>query len=130
MPSACRVACASRPSTRATAAAAPSVPIDEVQCQPRSMIVTRIHHVAQPALELESDDVGIEQCDRRRLRELACGEERGHEHTARMSERHEAHVVVVERMRGHAVGERRESGARVERCSEDTALAGTFLCCE
>ncbi|MNC86567.1 hypothetical protein D3C83_22390 [compost metagenome] len=36
MPSAWRAADASRPSRRAAAAAAPIVPIDEVQCHPRS----------------------------------------------------------------------------------------------
>ena len=35
IPSACRVRAASRPSARAAAAAAPTVPIEDVQCQPR-----------------------------------------------------------------------------------------------
>ena len=36
MPSACEGGAGVRPSTRAAAAAAPIVPMDEVQCHPRS----------------------------------------------------------------------------------------------
>ena len=74
---------------------------------PAALVVSRVHRAAEPRFDLEADDVGVEQ--RRRPSApatSAAASAAGDERRARMRERHEAHVVVVERVRGGAVGER------------------------
>src|SRR5262245_4994261 len=94
------------------------------------MVVARVHDVAKPAFEFESDDIRIEQCPCRCVRDLACGEDRRNERAAWMRKRDEAHVVVVECMSGDAVRERSPSWARRGRSAEHSTRAGAFLCGE
>jgi hypothetical protein len=81
----------------------------------------------KPAFDLEPDDVRIEQRARVSMRDLTSSEDCWNEHAARVRERHEAHIVVVERVRGDAVGERRKRGARRDRRAHDVALTDAVL---
>ena len=82
---------------------------------PAALIVARVHRAAQPPFELEADDVGVEQRAAGRARDFRGGQRRGDERRARMRQRHEAHVVVVERVRRGAVGQRGVARARAQR---------------
>ena len=72
------------------------------------------------AFDLEADDVGVEQRAAGRAGQLGRRQRRRDERRARMRERDEAHVVVVERVRGGAVGER-----RVRRADARSAVPST-----
>ena len=102
-------AAASRPARAAALAAAARADRPERRrAMPAALIVSRIHRAVRVALRLRNQ---------RRTRRARRGpDERAtspaasdgrHEGRARVRERHEAHVVVVERVRRGAVGERR-----------------------
>ena len=96
---------------------------------PAALIVARIHRAAEPRFDLESDDVGVEQRAAGGAGQLRRREHRRHQRRARMRERDEAHVVVVERVRGGAVGERRVRARSPRRGArdDDTACAPARL---
>ena len=68
------------------------------------VIVTGIHHQPQPAFDLEPDNIGIEHVTPRGAGQLSCSQSRRHESATGMSERNKAHVVVVVRVCGNAIG--------------------------
>ena len=114
------VAASSRPSSRAAAAAAPIVPSVEVQCHPR----------CDSGADSSPGPAGIRSRSRRRRRRARPGLKRqsarrrqsaGTSGAARMRERHEAHVVVIERMRGHAISNRGVVCARLKTRAEHAA---------
>src|SRR5262245_7649524 len=72
---------------------------------PATLIVPRIHQPAESRLDLEADDVRVEYRAAGYAGQLAGGEDGRYKRRTRMRERHETHVVVVERVRGGAVGE-------------------------
>ena len=90
------------------------------------VIVARVHHLAKAALELESDDIGFEQRRPARMRDFTRRENGGNQRAARMRERHEAHVVEVERVSGDAVRERRPARARSGLGADHDARARSF----
>ena len=73
---------------------------------PTLLVMGRVHHQAEGAFDLETDDVGIQQRPSGGVGRLARGQSRGDQRCARMRQRHPAHVVEVERVGGGAVGER------------------------
>ena len=66
---------------------------------------TAAHALDYDDMYLEAHDPRVQQRSARSAGPLAGRERRRHQRCARMRERHEAHVVVVERVRGRAVGE-------------------------
>ena len=90
---------------------------------PAALIVPRVHRASQPRLDLEADDVRVEQRAARGAGDFGRGERRRDQRRARMRERDEAHVVVVERVRGGAVGQRRIAGAGAGGEAQDRARA-------
>src|SRR5690349_17665903 len=91
------------------------------------MVMTGVHDHAKPTLDLEADDVRVEECACVRTADLSRREECGHEDAARMCERYEAHVVVIERVRGNAVGKRRIRGARGDGRADDSTVTCAFV---
>ena len=87
---------------------------------PSALVVAGIHRAAQPAFDFESDDVGVEERATRRVDQFRGGERRGDERRAGMRERHEAHVVEVQRVGGGAVRQCRTS-RRCAQCRADDA---------
>ena len=86
---------------------------------PAALVVARVHQPAQARLDLEADDVGVEHRTAGRGGQLGGRENRRHQRRARVRERDEAHVVVVERVRGGAVGERGVGRGRAAAHSPD-----------
>ena len=62
---------------------------------PPPLIVARVHHPAEPCLDLESDDVSVDEARAGCTVQFDGGQQRRHERRARMRERHEAHVVAT-----------------------------------
>ena len=93
---------------------------------PAALVVPRVHEAAEPRLDLEAHDVGIEHGTAREAFRFRRREHRRHERRARMRQRHEAHVVIVERVRGRAVGQRRAAHAGPVRRPEDAAGITAF----
>ena len=88
---------------------------------PSALIVARIHRAAQPPFQLEADDVGVEQRAAGRVGNLGRRQHRRHQRRARMGQRHETHVVVVERVRRRPVGQRGVARRRPKRGPEHMA---------
>jgi len=109
-------------------AAAAAARVDRRRAVPSALvIVARVHHFAEPAFELEAHHVSVEQRAARTAGQLTgrqCGRQ---QRAARMRQRHEAHVVEVERMCGHAVGHRRPARARPDAGSEHQARTASFV---
>jgi hypothetical protein len=61
------------------------------------------------------------------MRDLAHGENGWNEHAAWMRRRHKAHVVVVERVSGDAVGEHCPAGTGRDLGAQHSTLAGAFV---
>ena len=78
---------------------------------PAALVVPRVQRPTESRLHLEADDVGVENGGSTRAGQLHRREQRRHQRRARMRERHEAHVVEVERVRGGTVGQRRRARA-------------------
>ena len=90
------------------------------------VVVARVHHVAETAFELEPDNVRVQE---RAAGGVCCftgGENRGDERAARVRERNKAHVVIVERVRGNAVGEGRSIRPCRLACPQNLAVAAAF----
>ena len=91
------------------------------------LIVLRVHDVSKPAFQLEPDNVSIHERAARRMRQLGGCERSRHETATGMRQRHETHVVEIERMRGHTVGQRSQVRAReLTRPENSTRAASIF----
>src|SRR5947199_2310141 len=91
------------------------------------VIVSRIHDRADPAFKLKTDDVGFREAAARRPRQLGRRQRGRYESTTGMRERDETHVVVVQRMRGHTVGQRSQFRARPLTRPENATRAASIL---
>ena len=87
------------------------------------VVVPRVHDVAEAALQLEAHGVGVDDRGAGCPHELGRGQRRGDESAAGVSERDEAHVVVVKGVSGHAIGQGRLLRTGEQRRTQDAALA-------
>src|SRR5687767_6343005 len=97
---------------------------------PTIVIVARVHDLAEPALELESHHVCVEQRATGYVHHLAYGQRRGKQRAARMRERDEAHIVEIEGMRRDTISKRRPARARPDASSDNDATTLTLVYCD
>src|SRR5262245_57823773 len=72
---------------------------------PSALVVPRIHRAPEAPFDFEADDVRVEERAARGISKFSSRESRSHERCARMRERHETHVVEIQRVCRGAIRE-------------------------